>query len=497
MARYKIGTQIVNEQGQPDMSVFNEYSPGSQDLSSYMNTLSEYQAPDTSQTAGQVYSGLGNAQGMDSATMTSLGLSGINSDQQGNLSYSMPNQQDTYNSTLAMFQDEINSLNRVYAEQKSNLKNQLARKSAGELGSQRAIMGGAGMLGQVSGMGQKNELMGQQNERLNTGLSTIDAELNAKKSSLYSTARTLAQQSQSDKVKALQGGLDTYMSWANDKATKAQSNISNIVKTALANGVDMGKSDDYVKQIAKELGVSESDITAEFATQKAVFDKAQQEADKQALANAKTQAETDAINYKMQNPDINSVMDTSTGRVLLINKDNGQVIKDFGAVPVTGTETATAEQTNDNTITTLKDKISAIDTLLSDKAISSAVGPNFFGRIGFGGLTGSTQNFVAGVQQLVSKDTLDTLINLKKAGGTLGALSDQERIMLQSAASRIGSWSITDAKTGKVKGYNVDEKSFKKELNTIKTLTERALKVAEGESSSGTNLDSLRLKYSY
>jgi hypothetical protein len=142
----------------------------------------------------------------------------------------------------------------------------------------------------------------------------------------------------------------------------------------------------------------------------------------------------------------------------------------------------TPEEANiekENQILGLQDKITSIDNLLNDKAISSAVGPNILARFGYGALTGANQNFVAGVQQLVSKDTLDTLINLKKAGGTLGALSDQERIMLQSAASKIGTWAIRDNQ-GNVKGYNASEDAFKKELKTIKTLSERALKVAGG-----------------
>jgi hypothetical protein len=156
---------------------------------------------------------------------------------------------------------------------------------------------------------------------------------------------------------------------------------------------------------------------------------------------------------------------------------NSKLRQDLTPKAPTTPEEANIEK--ENQILGLQDKITSIDNLLNDKAISSAVGPNILARFGYGALTGANQNFVAGVQQLVSKDTLDTLINLKKAGGTLGALSDQERIMLQSAASKIGTWAIRD-KQGNVKGYNASEDAFKKELKTIKTLSERALKAAGG-----------------
>src|SRR3990167_6711938 len=72
----------------------------------------------------------------------------------------------------------------------------------------------------------------------------------------------------------------------------------------------------------------------------------------------------------------------------------------------------------------LDNKINLIDSLLGNIGLQSAVGPTFLGR-----LTkivdvplGITQNFIAGVEQLVNKETIDTLVNLKARGGTLGAL---------------------------------------------------------------------------
>src|SRR3990167_7114168 len=129
-----------------------------------------------------------------------------------------------------------------------------------------------------------------------------------------------------------------------------------------------------------------------------------------------------------------------------------------------------------------QDKITSINDLLEHKGLNVSVGPSILGRLTplkADVLTGDKADFIAGVQQLVSKDTLDTLINLKQAGGTLGALSDQERIMLQSAATKIGTWAIRDD-GGNVKGYSASESSFKKELDTIKHLTERAYLKAGG-----------------
>jgi len=124
----------------------------------------------------------------------------------------------------------------------------------------------------------------------------------------------------------------------------------------------------------------------------------------------------------------------------------------------------------------IKDKLASIDSLINSKGLNSAVGTTKLGRNAIiNNLTGETQNFVGGVKQLISRETLDTLVNLKAEGGTLGALSEKELAMLEGAASKINTWEIKDSKTGVGTGkYNASEKAFRKELETLKTLTERA-----------------------
>jgi len=130
--------------------------------------------------------------------------------------------------------------------------------------------------------------------------------------------------------------------------------------------------------------------------------------------------------------------------------------------------------------TALTEKVNLIDSLLGSKGLNSAIGPTWLSRIGFLDTpTGVKQEFIAGVQQLLSQDTIQTLLDLKKAGGTLGALSDQERILLQSAASKIGTWAVHNKK-GEVTGYNVSEKAFKDELAKVKEMANNAIKKAGG-----------------
>jgi hypothetical protein len=133
--------------------------------------------------------------------------------------------------------------------------------------------------------------------------------------------------------------------------------------------------------------------------------------------------------------------------------------------------------------------IQQINDLLQSGGIKSAVGTNFLSRApqGFWGslgavatvigipsfiggvwkkTTGQHQNFIAGVEQLQSQLSLDSLIQAKERGATFGALSDSELRVLSSSASKLGSWVKRD-KSGNVIGYNTTEANLKRELDKI------------------------------
>jgi len=140
----------------------------------------------------------------------------------------------------------------------------------------------------------------------------------------------------------------------------------------------------------------------------------------------------------------------------------------------------TAEEAQIAMIGEARTQVDTINGLIGHKGMTGTVGAYGISRwTPFTADKADKQDFIAGVEQLIDQKTLDTLIELKKAGGTLGALSDQERIMLKNAASKIGNWAIAD-KNGKVTGYAISEKYFKAELETIKALAQKAISEATG-----------------
>ena len=133
----------------------------------------------------------------------------------------------------------------------------------------------------------------------------------------------------------------------------------------------------------------------------------------------------------------------------------------------------------------LQNKLGLIKGLLSEDLKSlapggiGAVGTAPQGRVKVWGINlGKVQNFIAGVEQLTSQETMKALADLKARGATLGALSDKELQLLYSSASKIGSWRRQD-KNGNIH-YAATNDDFRNELNNLLTLTQKGLQEVPG-----------------
>jgi len=114
-----------------------------------------------------------------------------------------------------------------------------------------------------------------------------------------------------------------------------------------------------------------------------------------------------------------------------------------------------------------QNNINLISGLASDKYLNTAVGPNTLARTSFTNVfTGGKNNFIAGIEQLRSQLTLDSLVNAKARGATFGALSEGELKTLQASGSKLATWAIKD-KDGNITGYSANETDFKRELDKI------------------------------
>ena len=104
----------------------------------------------------------------------------------------------------------------------------------------------------------------------------------------------------------------------------------------------------------------------------------------------------------------------------------------------------------------------------SDAGLKSAVGPTAIARGFFGmrgAMSGERDAFLGKASTLISKKALDSLIEAKSQGATFGALSDTEMNILKSAATTLGAWGTS--KNDKLQYFDVDEESFKEELDSL------------------------------
>jgi hypothetical protein len=130
----------------------------------------------------------------------------------------------------------------------------------------------------------------------------------------------------------------------------------------------------------------------------------------------------------------------------------------------------------------VQDKINEIKRLKNHSGLGVVVGPNaLFSRGGsIKSMTGETADFVGSVKQLTDQATLDTLLALKAAGGTLGAIAVKELEILQNSATKINNWEKKDKNGNGTGVWSIDEKSFKTELSRLETSYQRVIDALPG-----------------
>jgi hypothetical protein len=200
------------------------------------------------------------------------------------------------------------------------------------------------------------------------------------------------------------------------------------------------------------------------------------------LASAETTEDLQTISSTISSkvPDVQIV--ESDGGIFSVNKKTGQIT----TLKKSKSETENTPMAKALQQASSQENINNIDSIIGDVAIRSVVGPNMFGRFlgrGIDALNGSRSNFIAGVEQLRSQLTLDSLVNAKAKGATFGALSEGELKTLQSSASKLGTWAIKD-KDGNVTGYNAKEADFKRELDKINNLAKLDFIIKGGDPAS-------------
>lgn len=326
----------------------------------------------------------------------------------------------------------------------------------------------------VSGFATDSQVMalaGARNKQLIKNYnSLLDAKAMAQESvntmvGLAAKDRDFALSSITQKMK-----IDEQLSTYRDKfVNNAKEAYNNVIKAVGYGGLyqSLANSGDpsAVSLAEKNLGLAPGELK-QLATYVKPEDALDTELKKAQIANIKSEIANRGSSNNSQ-----SIVDTGNGKVLLTYDKKGNILNQTPIGTGMTPETQIQQQAQS------KSNIDLIGGLLQDKNLSNVVGPNslsrgFLSQLGTGGLlnnfgqTGKS-DFIAGVQQLTSQLTLDSLVRAKANGATFGALSEGELNLLSGSASKLNTWAHKDS-SGNVQYYDTSEGSFKKELDKIK-----------------------------
>lgn len=143
--------------------------------------------------------------------------------------------------------------------------------------------------------------------------------------------------------------------------------------------------------------------------------------------------------------------------------------------------TQAAVQASLRQIPLVQDKIDLIRGIKNHEGLKRSVGTYKVSRwTPFSADKSEAQDFAGKVHLLTSRETIDALLNLKKQGGTLGALSEKEAEMLANAATKLNDWEKKDDNGFGTGRWEISEDRFVEELDRLEMLTQRALDEARG-----------------
>lgn len=440
-------------------------------------------------------------------------------DQLNALNGTAPDQNKIYQDTMSRFQAQIDATNKVYNDQLSSAR----VAGAGRLGQTSAIQARRGLLGSDFGAAQTDTTTAANQDVYNA----IDAQRQNAIQIILGKARDDSAAEYTAKKDAYVKNAESRIAWLEGTPARAEANARKAAASLLAQGITVDQVNPTdLDALAKYYNISVDQIKQMYGTVKSETDTAKQKTQLEMQKLAKDAA-PDAqkpftvspgssiydssgnyIGTAPEKPTDNKPVTQQVGKTLLqwdsttgrwssvftepdATKTTPPVLKEINGVtqqwnPDTGKwESPSAAVTpNTKALDAAKEKIAQIDNVLNSPGLNSAVGPNALSRIPIADAFGAKSEFLGAATQLLSQESLNTLIGAKAKGATFGALSDAEMRILSSAATKLGSWAQRDS-AGNITGFNVDEGSFKKELNALKESANKILQYSQQESQQG------------
>jgi hypothetical protein len=174
------------------------------------------------------------------------------------------------------------------------------------------------------------------------------------------------------------------------------------------------------------------------------------------LANALKQEQLNSLREPAQSTRETKVIEQD-GRNMLIDMQTGEEIASFGTDEVSSDQLQNYKNAN---------FVNTMDSIKDHPGLNSSVGPLGVARFAVGDAFGNKDSFIGSTEEILKKLTLNTFAEAKEKGMTFGAMSQGEWDILGESASKIVNWREKN-KRGDVVGYDIDQKSFLKEMDVL------------------------------
>jgi len=216
----------------------------------------------------------------------------------------IPDSEKIRSDTMAQFQAEIDALTKIQAEKSAEIQEKYKTIGKERAGKTRALLARAGMLGQVSGFGQQQEIEEATEAEKQAALEKVGAEYGGLIAGLRGEARRLAQDEYNRRYEAARQGAEAKLEEIRTRPERTQVAISDIAKKALALGIDLEKDTNTLNATLKDLSsggltATANDILSVYKSEKSAMEaeqeKLRQETEKEELGMEKTKAEIEKL----------------------------------------------------------------------------------------------------------------------------------------------------------------------------------------------------------
>ncbi len=185
-----------------------------------------------------------------------------------------------YNLQLSTIQEQINALDRVAAQERARITAQYQKIGASRQGSLRAMQAGSGMLGQIGGAAQQEELQRANIEEQEAAITEGTATYEQQKRALMGDIRAIAIEDLKARREAATLGAEKFLEFKTQRKTDIANKLQNAIRARIMTGLELNPAD--FDAYARELGITRQEVSDIYTQLKQEYDVEAEKLDREA-----------------------------------------------------------------------------------------------------------------------------------------------------------------------------------------------------------------------